>query len=218
VERPTGIGSPVKVFIAGPVRVYREGLAAILDREDGVEVVGSAADAQEILHAIGDLAPDVVLVDMSAPGGARTIGELVPPKGVTVAALGVDDSGSDVISCAEAGVSAFVSSDASVDTLVAALRSAAQGELLISPKMAATLLRRVAALGGEDRHRAAESDLTRRELDVLRLLEEGLSNKEIAGRLSIELPTVKQHVHHILGKLHVSRRGEAVARLRATPR
>ena len=104
-----------------------------------------------------------------------------------------------------------MSRDEPTTTLTATIRSVAQGEVLVSAKAAATLLRRVAALAAGNVERQPVDGLTPREAQVLQLLEKGLSNKQIGQELSIELPTVKQHVHHILGKLNVSRRAEAVA-------
>jgi DNA-binding NarL/FixJ family response regulator len=96
---------------------------------------------------------------------------------------------------------------------VTTILSAARGELVCSPKLAGTLLRRVSKLASE-RSEHGEARLTLRELEVARLLDVGLSNKQISARLGVELPTVKHHVHHILEKLGVQRRSAAVARLR----
>jgi DNA-binding NarL/FixJ family response regulator len=100
--------------------------------------------------------------------------------------------------------------------LVATLESATRGEALFSPRMAASLLRRVAALAATQPSPSAQVRLTPRERDIMRLLDEGLSNKEIAQRLGIEVATVKNHVHNILEKLQVHRRGEAAAWSRVT--
>jgi DNA-binding NarL/FixJ family response regulator len=209
----------ISVFIAGPVRAYREGLTEALDREDDVTVVGAAGDTNEIVARVEELAPDIVLYDSSGSGSNDTIRDLTSlGNGVKVAALGVPENEPEVIACAESGASAFVTCDDSLVALVETIRSTARGELLVTPKTAATLLSRVAALGTKNGQEAADTPLTPRESEVFGLIEEGLSNKQIARRLCIELPTVKQHVHHILEKLQVSRRGEAVARLRGRTR
>lgn len=213
---PVGAGTPmISIFIVGPVRAYREGLTEALNRQDGFMVVGAAGDTSEILARVEELAPDIVLYDPAALGSTDTIRDLTSlGNGVKVAALGVAENEPAVIACAEAGVSAFVTCDDSLLALVETIRSTARGELRVTPKTAATLLSRVAALGTNHWHESVDTRLTPRETEVFGLIEEGLSNKQIARRLCIELPTVKQHVHHILEKLHVSRRGEAVARLR----
>jgi two-component system nitrate/nitrite response regulator NarL len=119
-----------------------------------------------------------------------------------------------VIAVAEAGASAYVTPDGSMEDLACVVESVERGEVLCSPGMAAGLFRRVATLARDRQLDPIDEKLTARELDVLRLVEAGLSNKEIATALSIELPTVKNHVHRILEKLHVNRRSEAAARAR----
>jgi DNA-binding NarL/FixJ family response regulator len=131
-----------------------------------------------------------------------------------VIALGCPENDAEMIACAEAGVCGFVPPDASVSDLLAAIQGAVDGELLCTPKMAGVLLRRVTALAAGRPLDAPASSLTMRELEVVRLIDQGLSNKQIALQLEIELSTVKHHVHHILEKLEVARRSEAVARLR----
>ena len=133
---------------------------------------------------------------------------------VKLVALAVPEVEREVIAVAEAGAAAYVTPDGSMEDLASVVQSVERGEVLCSPGMAAGLFRRVAALARERRLDPIEEKLTARELDVLRLIEEGLSNKEIATALSIELPTVKNHVHRILEKLHVHRRSQAAARAR----
>ena len=116
--------------------------------------------------------------------------------------------------CAEAGVAAFVMGDATAQQLVATMLGCACGEFHCSPRVAAMLVRRVSALAQgvvEDR---CDDDLTPRERTIVGLIDDGLSNKEIARRLGIELSTVKNHVHRILEKLHASRRAQAAAHFR----
>jgi two-component system nitrate/nitrite response regulator NarL len=158
-----------------------------------------------------ELEPDVALLDPGLIGGASAIRDLTGARPATkVIVLASSDADQDVIEYAEAGMSGLVNYEDSAEDLAEAIRSVARGELRCSPRTAAALLRRVTALAAV---RAADSDppLTRREHEVLKLIAEGLSNKQMAGRLHIELATVKHHVHHILEKLEASRRGEAVA-------
>jgi DNA-binding NarL/FixJ family response regulator len=205
----------LRVLVAADVRLYRESLAEILGRQERMDVVGVAGDSGDMLSLVSELKPDVTLLDPAVPGSMAAVRELVKrAPGVKVVALAADEGEAEVIECAEAGVSGFVTRDHSLADLVASIRSAARGDLFCSPETAGALLRRVRALAAAQPRLYSEAHLTRRELDVVRLLEEGLSNKQIAHRLCIELPTVKHHVHHILEKLGVGRRGEAVARLR----
>jgi DNA-binding NarL/FixJ family response regulator len=162
--------------------------------------------------------PEVGLLDLLTAEGLPALRVLVEMASETrFVVLAVPELEQAIMECVEAGIAGFVTRDGSIDELVAAIESVARGEALCSPRMVATLLRRVAALAAASRGPAV-ARLTLREQQVASLLGEGLSNKEIAARLCIELPTVKNHVHHILEKLGVSRRGEAAARLRAAVR
>lgn len=204
-----------RIFIAARVRLYREGLAEILGREQQIDVIGMAGDPTDTLVRVHELKPDVVLVDPAISDGMDVIRELAEPAaGVIVIAIASPESEAGLIACAEAGVAGFVSREDSLGDLVATLRSAEAGELLCSPSMAGSFLRHIKALAGDRPTSSSELQLTVREVEVARLLDEGLSNKQIALRLRIELPTVKHHVHHILEKLGVGRRSEAVVRLR----
>jgi two-component system, NarL family, nitrate/nitrite response regulator NarL len=206
------------MFIVAEVALYRIGLAEVIAHCDRVEVVGTASSASESLAQAMTLRPDVLLLDVSLTDGPQAVGLLTAalPE-LRVVALAVRDAAHEVIPCIEAGACGFVTRDASVEDLVAAVESAARGEAVFSPRMAASLLRRLATLAAETRPPPDLFRLTRRELEIVRLMADGLSNKEIAGRLQIELPTVKNHVHNVFEKLDVHRRSEVVARLRGAP-
>ncbi len=216
--------STIRVLIVADIRLYRDGLAHIVGDEPRLTVVGTAPDLPTALQVVAERSPDVALVDLVMPqsvAAVRAIATAAPR--VKVVALGVRENEQDLIACAEAGVAGYVPRGASVADLVTALESVGRGELLCSPRTAATLWRRVAALatgGAGPPHHA----LTPREREIAGLLEAGLSNKDIAVRLGIEVATVKNHVHNLLDKLQVHRRAQAVARLqgrmqarRATP-
>jgi DNA-binding NarL/FixJ family response regulator len=154
-------------------------------------------------------ASDVVLVDVT--GGARvaTLRELAATQPDTpLLAIGVRDADLDVLACIEAGAVGYVLQDASIDDLADAAHRAVRDEPLASPQVIATLMRRVATLSANGR-RGTVGALTSRELEVAELIEQGMSNKEIAAQLCIAVTTVKNHVHSILEKLKVQRRGEA---------
>jgi two-component system, NarL family, nitrate/nitrite response regulator NarL len=199
-----------------PVRVYREELARGLERSAELRVLGTAATGEEARDRVQRLGADVVQLDASTPAGvvsARTIRQATAGAGLVALAAPEDDD--SVIACAEAGVAAFLARDASLDELVATTRAVAHGELPAhSPRIAAALLRRVADGAGPTPH-AALAPLTSRERQIVALIDEGLSNKEIAARLCIELSTVKNHVHNLLEKLGVRGRTAAAARVRA---
>jgi two-component system nitrate/nitrite response regulator NarL len=204
-----------RVLIVADVGVHGEALAESLGGDDSCDVVGVAAGPEEAVAAVEEVGPEVVLVDMPTPAGPNAVRTLVAatPE-IKVVALGIPGVEPDVIAIAEAGASGYVARDGSMDDLVAVVESVARGECLLSPDIAAKLFRRVATLAREPRLEPMDGKLTARELDVLGLIDDGLSNKEIAKALSIELPTVKNHVHSVLEKLNVRRRTAAAARAR----
>lgn len=205
----------IDVLVVADIPLYREGMVRALGHGRRVHVLGAATSSEEALSRVRDLQPEVILVDVAMNDGfdtVRAIGEATPEA--KVVALAVSDTEADVIACAEAGVWGYVPRDGTLDDLEAVVESVARGESLCSPRIAASLLRRVGALAAELRGPPPVTSLTARELEVAALLDQGLSNKEIAQRLSIAVPTVKNHVHSILDKLHVNRRTEAAARLK----
>jgi DNA-binding NarL/FixJ family response regulator len=198
----------------GEIRLYRDGLAIVLGRSQQFEVVGSVAYDIEAIEATHRLCPDVVLLDIALGGNGDTLDKIHEfAAAARVIALGVAEAEPDIIRCAEAGVAGYVSREGSVETLINTIECVVRGEMVCSPQIAGSMLRRIASLSAGRRLEAAEA-LTSREREILRLIEDGSSNKEIAGRLGIEISTVKNHVHNLLEKLHVHRRAEAAARLR----
>ena len=211
LQEPPGL-ELVQAFIVADVRVHRDGLQELLEREACIDVIGAAATVPESIAEISNLAPDVVLLDVAGENRVAAITALVQAiPGVKVIACAVPETEQDVIPCAEAGVAACLPRETPLTELGATIERVASGESIASPRVAAMLLRRVATLAARS---SPEERLTAREGEILELIDNGLSNKQIALRLSIELPTVKNHVHNILEKLHVHRRYEAAARMR----
>jgi two-component system, NarL family, nitrate/nitrite response regulator NarL len=204
-----------RVLIISEVRLYREGLVRLLRRDERLDVVGIASDVPDALAHLPELEqpPDAVLLDVPAPVGLRAPGQLEAAlPAARILALNVPDADeSAVIAWAEAGVSGLLDTGVDVDEVAQAVETTAQGGTVCSPKLAAVLLRRVAR---EAESRPAATSLTARERQIAELIEQGHSNKEIAERLQIGLPTVKNHVHNILTKLKATRRGQAAAMLR----
>ena len=210
------VGTEVtRVYIVSEVRLYREGLARLLRRDQRLEVVGAAEDVPQALAALEGLEepPEAVLLDAPAPPGVEGLQQLeaaVPTARIIV--LNVSDADERaVIAWAEAGVGGLLARDVDVDDVAQAVRTTAEGGTVCSPPLAALLLSRVARSA---EGRPVSAPLTSREREIAELLEQGMSNKEIATRLQIELPTVNNHVHSILTKLKASRRGQAAAMLR----
>lgn len=198
----------LRVSLVGGLRVNREALAAALDEERGLRVTTSAAPGVVSQEA------DVVVVDAaSAADGLELVRGLFETTDAAIVVLGAPDAEHDVIAFAELGVAGFVERDATLDELVSAVVTVASGEGSVPPRIAATLLRRFSRLANRPASPRG-ADLTMRERQVVDLIGAGLTNKEIAARLCIEVGTVKNHVHNILDKLQVSRRAEAVAHLR----
>ena len=208
------MNSPISVLIVGDIRLYCEGLGQLLARDDRVGSAAVATSIDETVSRLGAEHPDVLLVDMAMSGSLDVVRatRAVAPA-LPIIGLAIPESEPEIIACAEAGVSGYMPRDGTMDDLIEAMEGALGGELRCSPRVAMALLRRVAALApGPDERLSAT--LTRRELEVLRLIESGLTNKEIAGELGIEPSTAKNHVHHVLEKLGVRRRTEVAARLR----
>jgi two-component system nitrate/nitrite response regulator NarL len=205
----------VRILVIADIRIYREGLAQLLAREPRFRVVGSAAGQEEAFALLQDTWVDVVLLDMAMAESMVAVRAIVAalPE-VKVVALAVPETEDDIVSCAEAGISGYVLRDGSQQDLLATVDTVVRGEILCSPRVAATLLRRVAELAAEHRTELSGASLTTRELEIVRLLDQGLSNKEIARQLSIQLSTTKNHVHNILAKLGTHRRAEAAALVR----
>jgi DNA-binding NarL/FixJ family response regulator len=205
----------LRLLILAEVSLYREALARSLGRDDRFDIAAVAAGIDEAVASLEAVRPDIILVDAGMPASANAVWVLATAApGAKVVALGVPEVKREVIALAEAGVAGYVTPDGSMEDLAAVVESVSRGETLCSPGIAANLLDRVAVLSRERQLEPIEEKLTARELDVLRLIEEGLANKEIATELSIELPTVKNHVHRVLEKLNVHRRTQAAARAR----
>jgi len=195
--------STIRVGLLVEVGVYREALEHALAHA-GLRVVARHDDA------------DVVLVDVTLPDGIETLRRIsAETRGLRLLALAVRDVEAEVLSCIEAGAVGYIQHDASLEELADEVRRAARDEPFASPHIVAKLMRRVAALSADGNQQSFE-ELTSRELEVVELIEQGLSNKEIAARLSIAVTTVKNHVHSILEKLKVRRRGEAASLVRGS--
>ena len=205
----------IRVFIAEDNRLLREGLGSILSEQEDIDVVGSAASGREALQRIKNLRPEVALVDIGMPGQdgievTQKVRQDLPE--VKVIILGMVDLSDEIMICIEAGAAGYVLKDASFDDLVDTIRTVHRGESFCSPRMTASLFSRIAELADNKLSKISKSSikLTGRELEIVNLIAEGLSNKEIAKGLFIQTQTVKNHVHNILDKLQLHNRLEAV--------
>jgi NarL family two-component system response regulator LiaR len=208
---------PISVLIVDDHAVVREGLRTFLELQDGIEVVGEAADGERALVQAQALRPDVILMDLVMPGlggiGAmRALRGLVPASRIIVLTSFLDDE--RLMPALQAGAAGYLLKDVEPSELARAVRSACADEAMIDPTVAARLLHTLSEEGPPDRSRThADADgaatLTRREREVLGLIATGRSNKRIALELGIAEKTVKTHVGHLLGKLGVSDRTQA---------
>jgi DNA-binding NarL/FixJ family response regulator len=205
VTRPSD-GAPIRLLIVDDHPVVRDGLSGMFAADPGFEVLGEAADGAEALRLAQALRPDVILMDLRMPGmdGVTAIGELarrgIPAR---VLVLTTYDTDSYVLPAIEAGATGYLLKDAPRDELLRAVRSAAHGEAVLAPSVAARLMSRFRA--------PAAGPLSQRELVVLELVAAGSTNRDAAARLFISEATVKSHLLNIYAKLGVSDRAAAVA-------
>jgi len=199
----------IRVMLADDHPVVRTGLRAMLGAADDLEVVGEAATPDDAVSRAGELAPDVVLMDLqfgtelTGADATRLIRALDAPPAVLV--LTNYDTDGDILGAVEAGASGYLLKDAPPDELIAAIRAAAAGETALAPAIAGRLLARM---------RSPLPSLSTRESEVLGLVADGEANGAIARRLHISDATVKTHLVHVYTKLGVSSRTAAVAAAR----
>ncbi|MGK2929249.1 MAG: response regulator [Acidimicrobiales bacterium] len=205
----------VRVMVCDDHALFRRGLVMVLEAESDIDVVAEAEDGEDAVRKVGEFVPDVVLMDVRMPGvdgieATRRIGETVPSTKVVM--LTVSDEESDLYDAIKAGATGYLLKEISIEEVASAVRAVVAGQSLISPSMASKLLTEFTNLSkrADERTTVPTPRLTDRELEVLRLVAKGKSNREIAGDLFISENTVKNHVRNILEKLHLHTRMEAV--------
>ncbi len=197
----------IRLLLVDDHAVVREGLRAFLRLQPDLEVIGEAADGRSAVQLADSLHPDVVLLDLVMPDGdglsaLRSLREVAPESRVLVLTSYADDA--QLFAAMEAGAGGYMLKDVEPDALAAAIREVAAGRPALHPHVARRLMRQAAPPA-----EPGLAELTPRERDVLRLIVEGLANKEIARRLRIGEKTVKTHVSRVLGKLGVVDRTQA---------
>ncbi len=202
----------IRVLIVDDHDLFRTGLRNLLE-EQGVQVVGEAATGGDAVRIVRELTPDVVVMDLNMPGmggveATRHITAVAPLTRVLM--LTISDEDSDVMDAILAGACGYLLKDASIQDLVSGIRSAAQGESLISPHIAAKVLQRVRATSAQPEiAETIRSELSDREIEVLKLIANGKDNALIAAELHISPKTVKNHISNILMKLQIDNRIQA---------
>jgi DNA-binding NarL/FixJ family response regulator len=206
---------PIRVLIADDHALFRRGLSMVLESEPDIEVVAEAQDGLEVIAKAEEIVPDVLLMDVRMPKlngieATRAIRESVPSAKIVM--LTVSDEEDDLFDAIKAGANGYLLKEISIEEVADAIRAVTQGQSLISPSMASKLLNEFNALAkqADEKPRLAAPRLTTRELEVLKLVAQGMSNREAADALYIAENTVKNHVRNILEKLQLHSRMEAV--------
>ena len=205
----------IRVLIADDAPLFRRGLYVVLSTEPNIEVVAEAENGEEAISKAEECAPDVVLMDVRMPrvngiDAARAIRDSSPSTKIIM--LTVSDEDDDLYEAIKAGANSYLLKEVSVEEVPEAIRAVVQGQSLISPSMASKLLNEYTTLAkrAEEKSQYPAPALTSRELEVLKLVAKGQSNREIGEDLFISENTVKNHVRNILEKLHLHSRMEAV--------
>jgi DNA-binding NarL/FixJ family response regulator len=201
-----------RVLLVDDHDLFRTGLRNLLE-EQGVHVVGEAETGTEALRQVREVAPDVIVMDLNMPGisgveATRQISMIAPLTRVLV--LTISDQDGDVMDAIYAGACGYLLKDASIQELMQGIRAAAVGESLVSPTIAAKVLQRVRASSSSQREaETIQSELSDREIEVLKLIANGKDNAHIASELHISPKTVKNHISNILMKLQIENRIQA---------
>ena len=208
----------MNVVVLTPVRLFGDGLGACISNRAELTVAAVVKDFAGLREQLAGAQVDVVLIDVTQAANLFDIRSIAAqwPQ-VKLVALGLQEQRQEVVRAGRAGFAGYVSRDASIDVLCQTIRDVAEERLAMPPEIAGGLLR--ALFHHEQTPSAADPDvgLTRREGEVLALLGQGMSNKEIGSELCLSVATVKHHVHHVLEKLKLPRRAQAMRKVRDTP-
>lgn len=208
----------MNIIVLTPVRVLGDGLASCFKRRTDMMVVSTLSDLAELRDALARHGVDIVLIDVTQGVDLydiRSVALAYPD--VALVALGLAEQRQDVIRCGRAGFGGYVPRDASIEKLCDSLAEVVQGRVACPSEISGGLLRALFRADLPLEECDGEASLTHREGEVLRLIGRGLSNKEIARELELSVATVKHHVHHILVKLKLTRRTQAMRRVRDAP-
>jgi DNA-binding NarL/FixJ family response regulator len=212
-EHPIRAAGPIRVVIVDDNELFLGGLAMLLNLEDDIEVVGEAGDGGTAAGVVAATVPDVVLMDVRMPkrsgiDACQTIKDVAPIARIIM--LTASDEQADLYDAVKNGVSGYLLKDSSIDEVANAVRLATQGDALMSPSMTTRLFDEFKQVALAARPAVSAPQLTPRELDVLRLVAQGLNSREIGGQLFITENTVKNHVRNTLEKLQLHSRLDAV--------
>jgi two-component system, NarL family, nitrate/nitrite response regulator NarL len=211
------VSEPIRVLLADDHTLFRQGLRHLLADHPRLKIVGEAASADEAVRQAQQLKPDVVLMDLHMPGGGgieatRILRAEMPDVGVLI--LTVSENEEDLLAALRAGAKGYILKTSDFDQLLRSLDTVAAGQAALAPEMTTKLLTQLSTddAGPATRRRTEpHHQLSERELEILRLIAQGASNRQIAGQLYLSENTVRTHLVHILGKLGLENRVQAAA-------
>ena len=213
-------GHTINLLLVNETRLMGNVIAAALEGESDIHVVACTTNIDEAMQIVREQNVDVALVSTRLPDqGALKLTSIITEfkPSTKVLALGLTEEKQHVLRYVEAGATGYILKDDSLEGMIETIRAAQDGKVFVSPQIAAAIMERLATLArlfsDVETSITDTTELTARELEVLKLVGEGQTNQQIADHLVIEVGTVKNHVHNILDKLHVSSRGEAAAYL-----
>jgi DNA-binding NarL/FixJ family response regulator len=208
----------MKLIVVTPIRLFGEGLASCFLCHTEISLVATVSNLSHLRESLETIEADIVLIDVTQGVDLDEVRAVALERAdIALVALGLQEQRQDVIRCGRAGFSGYVARSASVEELCKALSDVSSGRLACSAEISGGLLRALFRMDRRTQADDLEDALTRREGEVLQLIGQGLSNKEIARDLSLSLATVKHHVHHVLQKLKLPRRAQAMRRVREMP-
>jgi DNA-binding NarL/FixJ family response regulator len=196
----------IRIVVADDHPVVRAGIVALLESANDIDVVGTASTGTEAVERALQLEPDLMLMDLRMPelnGDEATARILASKPGIRIVVLTTYESDTSILSAIEAGASGYLLKAAPQEEILAGIRSVARGEVALAPSIAAMLVNRV---------KTPAVSLSKRELEILRLVAQGLSNPAIAAQIHLSEATVKTHLLHAFEKLDVSDRTRAVTK------
>ncbi|MGA2289950.1 MAG: response regulator transcription factor [Bradyrhizobium sp.] len=205
---------PLRIEIISDIRFTRESLSELLPRDGVLSILGSFAGLEEALVTLRQRQPQIVMIDEALPGGRAAIGQIrAEAPEVLVVVMAVTETAEKIVTWAELGAAGYIPKTAALADIAPALLNIAGGRQACTENVAAGLMRRLSMVGpaaGKTR-KPMPALLTTRERQIAQLVASGLSNKDIARHLNIGLATTKTHVHHLLAKLNLERRGQAAS-------